>query len=313
MGFRISRVSVFWLVLAAAMFVASVVITLTVTWTEGGLLERGQNDPGGHAVQIISIYEPGATAQGVSRYYVNYGETADGEKGLITFLIPPSATPVLLLTNLVDDRGCSSPRSADSWAEHEAYGGGVNVDTARFDSSDAGAELYLVRPVPSDFSTQVICRVRPVSRPETFTSRILPVKHYSPKDDPAYQEIPRILAGLDTDIADALAGLDPLPSILVNFSNIAGARDMRFVGGYEPEGEYAHESKRRLVAGQYAWVMWDDLYRQQMRDILLIVIGTLIGIGVTVMIEGLRPMIEHFGRDRPRAEKPAQGPADDSP
>ena len=45
-----------------------------------------------------------------------------------------------------------------------------------------------------------------------------------------------------------------------------------------------------------------------MRDIALIVIGTLIGIGVTVMIEGLRPFIESLGKPPPPEKKSGDPP-----
>lgn len=299
----ISRVSAFWLLLAVAMFIVTVAITGMITWTEGGLLERGEADAGDHPVQLISIYEPVGAQETSPRYYVNYGENAAGSEGVITFFIPPSAEPILVVNNLVNERGCSSPRSADSWAEHEAEGGGVNVEVARYNSSTASSGLYIVRPQPSEYRTQVFCRVHPASRSETYTGRVLPLMHYSPADDPVYQDMPSMLELADIDARAALAGAAPLRTILVNFSNIPGARDMRFLGGFEPEDEYAHETKRLLVPGQYSWVMWDDIYRQQMRDILLIVIGTLIGIGVTVMIEGVRPMIEGMDK-RDKAAPP---------
>lgn len=314
MAFRIGRASIRWLIVAGVATAVAVILTMAITWTEGGLLERGQNDSGGHPVQIMSIYEPDATRESAGNYYVNYGETADGSEGLITFFVPPSATPVLVVSRLVDDKGCSSIRTADDDSAHRAYGGGVNVEITRFDTSSEGEVVHVVRPSPSAFRTTVACRVRPASRSDTFTSRILPVKHYAPARDPAYRDVPQLLEMTDPGIRAALDGAEPLPTLLANFSNIPGARGLRFVGGFDPEGEYSHESKRVIVAGEFAWVMWDDIYRQQTRDILLIVIGTMIGIAVTVLIEGLRPIIERADAPRAPDAPPASPPASsDSP
>jgi hypothetical protein len=311
MAFGIGRASVRWLIVAGGASAVAVILTMAITWTEGGLLERGQNDSGGHPVQLISIYERGATRESAEDYYINYGETADGSEGLITFFVPPSAQPVLVLSRLVDDKGCSSLRTADDDSAHSAYGGGINVEIARHDTSSEGEVVHVVRPTPSDFRTTVSCRVRPATRSDTFTSRILPIKHYAPARDPAFRDFPQLLATIDPDITAALAGADPLPTQLINFSNIPGARSLRFIGGFDPEGEYAHESKRLVVAGEFSWVMWDDIYRQQTRDILLIVIGTLIGIAVTVLIEGLRPIIERA--DKPHAPDTPAAPPPASP
>ena len=49
-------------------------------------------------------------------------------------------------------------------------------------------------------------------------------------------------------------------------------------GGFAATDADAPETRRPFVPDDPIWVSWDDLYSQQMRDIALIFIGTLIGI-----------------------------------
>ena len=50
-------------------------------------------------------------------------------------------------------------------------------------------------------------------------------------------------------------------------------------------------------------VSWKNLYFEQMRDIILIVIGSLIALGVTVLIEAMRPYIEMLGEKATKKEQ----------
>ncbi len=74
-------------------------------------------------------------------------------------------------------------------------------------------------------------------------------------------------------------------------------------GGFAATDADAPETRRPFVPDDPIWVSWDDLYSQQMRDIALIFIGTLIGIGVTVMIKGLRPLSSKVFASRLRSRK----------
>ena len=313
MKFRWSRTSIAWLCMAGAMYAVAITLTMIITGTQGGLLERGQNDGGDRPVQIASIYEPGATRESADAYYLNYGENASGSEGVLTFVIPAGAKPMLVVSGLLDDNDCTSPRSADSRSESDAYGGGAFVTITKLHSQIFNTWLYFVTPTPSDREENVTCRVRPQGQSETFTSRVLTFLHYAPDRTSTFAFADRLTATDKEDdtaeVANPLLSLDPLPRMRTNFSNIPGSRDIHFLGGFEATDAYAPETKRLLVPGEYIWVFWDDLYSQQMRDIALIVIGTLIGIGVTVMIEGLRPFIESLGKQNQPEKKSDAPPA----
>ena len=314
MKFRWSRTSIAWLCMAGAMYAAAIALTVIITGTQGGLLERGQGEDGGNRpVQCAAIYEPGATRESAEGYYLNYAEKASGSEAVLTFVIPAGAKPVLVVSGLLDDNDCTSPRSADSQSESDAYGGGANVTFNKLYSHLEHAWLHFVTPVPSEYETKVTCRVRPQTQAETFTSRVLTFTHYGPDYASDFPFADRLtLTDKDDDkneVANPLQSLQPLPRMRTNFSNIPGARDIHFLGGFEASDAYAPETKRLLVPGEYIWVFWDDLYSQQMRDIALIVIGTLIGIGVTVMIEGLRPFIESLGKQNQPEKKSDAPPA----
>ena len=316
MKFRWSRTSIAWLCMAGAMYVLAIGLTLMITATRGGLLERGDNDGGRRPLQIASIYEPGATRESADAYYLNYGENASGSEAVLTFVIPAGAMPMLVVCGLLNDNDCTSPRSADSRAESDANGGGAFVTITKLHSQIFNRWLYFVTPTPSDREENVTCRVRPQGQSETFTSRVLTFMHYAPDRTSTFAFADRLTTtdkeGDKADVANPLQGLDPLPRMRTNFSNIPGSRDIHFLGGFEATDAYAPETKRLLVPGEPIWVSWDDLYSQQMRDIALIVIGTLIGIGVTVMIEGLRPFIESLGKPPP-LEKKSDDPAHEPP
>ena len=50
-------------------------------------------------------------------------------------------------------------------------------------------------------------------------------------------------------------------------------------------------STRQYRKNSQLVVQWIDFYSEQFRDLMLIVIGSLIAIGATTLIEGLRPLI----------------------
>ena len=316
MKFRWSRTSIAWLCMAVAMYAVAIGLTVMITATQGGLLERGQNDGGERPVQIAAIYEQGATRESADGYYLNYGENASGSEAVLTFVIPAGAKPILVVSGLLDDNDCTSPRSADSRMESDANGGGAFVTISKLHSQIFNAWLYFVTPAPSDREENVTCRVRPQVQSETFTSRVLTFMHYAPDRTSTFAFADRFTAtdkeDDKADVANPLLGVDPLPRMRTNFSNIPGSRDIHFLGGFEATDAYAPETKRLLVPGEYIWVFWDDLYSQQMRDIALIVIGTLIGIGVTVMIEGLRPFIESLGKQNQPEKNSGEPPAHSS-
>ncbi|HEX7895121.1 MAG TPA: hypothetical protein VF447_13080, partial [Terriglobales bacterium] len=63
-------------------------------------------------------------------------------------------------------------------------------------------------------------------------------------------------------------------------------------GGYEDQKVNSSESSRKFTPGDMVTVVWSDVNSEQERDLVLIVIGTLIGVGVAMFVEALRLTME---------------------
>ena len=98
-------------------------------------------------------------------------------------------------------------------------------------------------------------------------------------------------------LVDGLRTLTQVKKLELRFS-ILGAEQFKFSDGsrspdkYEPDSVY-------VAPGTFLSISWRDTRREQIRDLLLIVIGTLLGLAVTTLIEALRVLVD-------RAEKQAR-------
>jgi hypothetical protein len=274
-----NRVSIIWLMVAALSFAVAIALTAMVTsvsgrWPIGD--ERFQSD---QPIQVLSIFAENPTAELGRAIAITYSERRSSDEARITMSFPAGTVARIVLNGIESPKSCSSPRSADQVMEDDAIGGGLNVEVTMLADDLYGSRLAVAAPAPSEFPFYVTCSVARTSTMRTFTSRTM-----------RWDVI---------DFADVvytrpaeLAGLAPLPAMILDFWGIAGAEDFRFSNGFEMPELNNYEAKRVVLPGAFMTVTWNDIFQQQFRDILLIVIGTLIGIGVTVAIEGLRPLIE---------------------
>jgi len=279
-----SRTSLAWFVIAGLAFAVAVSLTMAVTWVDGGVLERGRSGGGMRHFQHLGVFVPSDTEDDLEAFYVLYSEYVGDGEAMAMFSVPGEDVAVLLVSGLAGRNACLIDQTVRpplvprkllirpvSWA-------GI-------------PDLYAVL-VPAGETQIVECRMTGRSLPWSFTTRRLSIAY--PSD--------QIFADLVSDPSDpvdqafnqavANADLQGVTGLKFDLNDIEGAANMRFAGSFETGDLIVGGTWRLLTPGEFMDVSWDDIYRQQFRDILLIVIGTLIGIGVTVMIEGLRPLIE---------------------
>jgi hypothetical protein len=294
MAIRIRRSSVIWLAIAAVMFVLSFIFTMMVTWVghEDDSFEK-PSEAKPRPDQIVSIFR--ITPNGNKPYVTNYIAAPHGGTDTIDINVVAEDAPVILINNLADAKSCfmldprgpmdQKPAKGDDRMSVQAFHSDIRNQrvfrlTPHFGSLDRG--VYIVR-----------CKVKSVVEYETFTDRSVELSAYNPFWPQACAR-PLAPNARDCD-RELLDGLEPrmMPTYVdFNFSRMRGIDNLHYSGGYQDEHAEGREFDRGLGIGRRMFVLWEDIYRQQLRDTLLIIIGTLIGIGVTVLIEGIRPYLE---------------------
>jgi hypothetical protein len=296
MAIRIKRASMVWLAIAAVMFALSFIFTAMVTWVGHEEPFEKASKHEGRPIQLVSVFR--ITPRGNQPYMASFVANPHGGVDMIEIGVFAEDSPVILLNNLVDAKSCAmlergaprdqKPKKNDSRLTVEPFHSDMTNQrifrlTPRFGSLDVG--IYDIR-----------CNIRSTVKYETFTDRGVELNAYNPFFD---RVCARPLAPNAPDCdRELLDGLDPrMLSAFVdlNFSRMRGINNLHYSGGYEDQHAEGREYDRGLANGRVMFVYWEDVYRQQLRDTLLIVIGTLIGIGVTVLIEGIRPYLESLG------------------
>ena len=133
------------------------------------------------------------------------------------------------------------------------------------------------------------CRVTPTYARLTFIRRQLDFLFLEPGH--AHTITAALSAGLLDVPASTFHGYAPPASIALDMS-IQGADQTSFMGGRRDDTLADPDTTRVLNAGDSATTTWTDLSREQLRDVLLVIIGTLIAIGVTSLVEALRPLVD---------------------
>jgi hypothetical protein len=264
------------------MFVAAALLTMWITEVEGRLPFGTPNatidlkNP--LPIQSAAIYVDRPSVELARQISVSYDTLRAGGAAVTLFFPGGDFKARILIDQLGSAKSCTSPRTADEVLQSDIQGGGIHVSTAAHDTRTTPS-LYLVEVDPSASQYYVRCEVASVATRHTFTKRAVEVQFVLA--DPFYPETSKVLTGFV-----------PLPGLLFAFGSIEGAENFSFLGGYPERDILDAESSRALAPGAITTAVWSDVYREQIRDIILVVIGTLIGIGVTMLIEGLRPLIE---------------------
>lgn len=283
MAFRVRVSSLVWLGIGAVMFGVAVWLTDTVTRLEPDPIANNTYRPDKMPFQMASVF----TGQPVDpydayEYMVSYADSGRPGQANITFFVRPADDPIILLSSRTDPPECYliDRFFADDPPRSESLGADI------LDDDQNNQKVYRLRPVWPDPEAEqqiVRCYTPSLARYESFTSRVV---------DVFFDDIPPP----DAEYAHVV------PRLLYRFSGIVQARNLSFRGGIElQEGRDARETSRFLEANAMMSVQWEQAGRQSLRDTLLIVIGTLIGIGVTVMIEAVKPYLEALEKPRPQA------------
>jgi hypothetical protein len=225
-------------------------------------------------------------------YTVSYADSDRPGRVNITFFVHPPDQPIILLASRTDPPECYL--ISEFFAEDPPPSQTIAADI--LNDIENNQKVYQLRPVWQDASAEeqiVRCYTPSLTRHVSFTGRAADF-YFNDRPPP--------------DAPNAVA----VPRLLFRFSGIAQARDLSFRGGVDlQEGRDARETSRFLNADTVMSVHWEQAGQQSLRDTLLIVIGTLIGIGVTVLIEAVKPYLEALERPRAsmvakREERPAE-------
>ena len=316
MAIRIRRSSMVWLAIAVVMFVLAFVFTAMVTWVghdDNIFAKPGETKA--RPAQLTSVFR--ITPRGNQSYMTSFIANPHGGSDTIDVNVIAEDAPVILVNNLVNDRACFvlDPRGPvdqkrpkdDGMLSIEGFHSSLRNErvyrlTPHFGSADRG--FYTIR-----------CKVKSMVKYETFTDRSIELVAFNPF---SYPRCERPLApnapDCDRELVDGLGPQMLSGFIDFNFSRMRGVDNLHYSGGYEDQRAEGREYDRGLGSGRRMFVLWEDVYRQQLRDTLLIVIGTLIGIGVTVLIEGIRPYLEALGEKEERSPgSPTESPPGNPP
>ncbi len=296
-----------WLAIAVVMFALSAVFTAMVTWVGHEEAFETGGKPKAQPIQLVSVFR--ITPKGNQTYMASFVANPHGGVDTIEIAVTAEDSPVILINNLPNAKSCvmfergapqdRNPKSNDGRLSVQAFHSDITNQriyrlTPRFGSLDRG--LFDIR-----------CKIRSMVKYDTFTDRGVELNAYNPFA-PLVCARPLAPNAPDCD-RDLLDGLEPRALsayVDFNFSRMRGINNIHYSGGYEDQHAEGREYDRGIANGRVMFVYWEDVYRQQLRDTLLIIIGTLIGIGVTVLIEGIRPYLEALGEKN-------SGPPDSSP
>ena len=247
-------------------------------------------------VQLTSVYFRTATPEVVTVEYRTYsplfGPNSGNHATQLTIRLPVDSEPKILINNLKNESSCFS---------------------SGFDDMKDGAHMMVTKPddytyviVPEVPVTgqvwekdyfEISCEVTPIIERETFTSK----RASFGSDDLTWE--PTLSKKY------ALEGYTSVPSLFVDVGGVEDAEDIQWEGYQDPKLLMGHGTTHVVPSGGIAVAHWKDIGREQTRDIILVIIGTLIAIGATTLIEALRPLIETVAESRKPPEikhKPAK-------
>lgn len=234
--------------------------------------------------QTVAVYASKPDADLARRTGIAYFSRNDGDNAEIAFNFPQGTVAKIVLNNVADAKGCTAIRNDPFARADSMFTGGELPVAVHSYSAMVGATYYLVDPGRPDTAFTVSCKLKNIFQHHTFTERTAAFGF----DD--------VMAGVGgmvyPGLAGGLSGFQPLPSATFNFGGIDGADQFWFYGGHQDQSLTDFESTRVLTPGQSVHLTWIDVNREQLRDVLLVVIGTLVGFAVTMFIEAIRPWID---------------------
>jgi len=301
----------FWMAVAVALFIGSGWFTLKITSVEGrsptdifnpnyGRDKDGNPLPDEFHGQLIGVLTPIAAYNGAGVHvdYITrgYGDTDVKAHKAAQIVITGNKAQALriILNNVRSD------------AQHYDCNADVApLDPASIDSGKDGGRRYfnprkvvvgkrefriMTFPATAD-GVLVKCWLVPDVGSETFTRRWTEIANLIPGLPLTFD--PTMDASDETYAEKGVSYNDYVPvNALTVTMRLRGAEDMSFNGGVPDGNSDQYDTTRVLSPAGYTRVSWTDTVREQLRDIYLILIGTLIAIGVTAVIEAVRPYVD---------------------
>ena len=271
-----------WSALSLVLFGTAVVLTLIVTAVYGHAPTQPATVRDSVSYLTAAILTPSWKPEDPVPDLVIEGIDGQPDWGL-EVSVPANTDVKLLVDHLVPGVPCASPRSADEIVREDAYHKGIHA-TAQVYWTDArtGNTTYLVSIDPGEGPRRIHCEVRALAEPVTYTRRELAVSSLTMASlfGDAQQ---KMLQGYDTKSPVRLA------------IGLHGAENFIFSRYYESGRFLQAPSAAYVPQDAVITASWSNVYVEEMRDIILIVIGSLIALAVTVLIEAMRPSIELLG------------------
>lgn len=277
------RSSIVWLGVALVTFAAAVALTAVVTGSGEERTEAAAGEPWPTQILAIRVGGEGPLPEGPAEVTV--------APGTVSIALPPGRPVKVLLNNLDPGTPCTIVKRDPSLGLPLETAEGIAIapvgDFGQAFTALAGSLGVVSVPPQEGADVSLDCTVQTEPTELTFTKRAAEL--WNTWD--FSQVLPAVM------LPEALqpeAGFSTLPGgYLVEFA-IDDADAMTFYGGTARADTAGRETRRIVPPDAAVRVQWDSLFREGRRDIILIIIGTLIGIGVTVLIEGIRPYIERL-------------------
>jgi hypothetical protein len=308
---------VVWSALSVIVFLCAAMLTAWITRVDETLpFEPRHYKPLTH-IQKFAVFIP-KTLTELRSVIVEFYSSSAGDS--LYFTVPGDMKATLLASSLRTDKDhpkepCTARSESPEygWSEANFY---VTQPVVHFTTmrTTHGLEVGVFDLKSSSQPIHVVCQIEPLVQVHTFTKRtaafdfigtseMAPLGNPYPRS-PEEAEPPR--PNPFEDYSQLQAGVTLV--IAVEGENFS------FDAGFKADDTARPEESRKLVGPTLVHVQWLDVYQEQFRDIILVVIGALIGIGATMLIEALRPLIDRAieRRDSSRAgkkvEQASEGP-----
>jgi hypothetical protein len=225
-------------------------------------------------IQIVSVLVPADAPDSVEAVEVRYFEPVWSRGAFLEFKVPKDAVFKLML-NRMSFPQCqgTGPRPGSP---------SVPMDATRYDSGFYGGETYLVSVPAPPFEISVSCPIISNTHSHTFATKSARFRFLGDKD--LQLAVPR-------EVRTAVSGYRSAAGMLLDMGSVFGAEKFSFDRGYQEQSLAGFEATRIVPPNVTITASWTDSFSEQYRDIILVLIGTFIGICVTMLIEGLRPVI----------------------
>jgi hypothetical protein len=282
----------FWLLLSVCMFAIGAMLTAQVTMVNGRpafVSSKMDYHSSNGDVQQISIYTKDTSEELRDQIRVAYFSDHDGSHPYFRVYLPAEVDSKILVDHLRDPNSCTATGAHDP---DDTLAGGPPVRVGMSEFSNIHDQIELT-PEKAKSPISVRCTVGSVAAGHTFTERNATFS-FNGKDASEFLWI-----------TPDLKGYLPLSKEVMDFEWIDGADEFKFFGGYEDRKEVSAESVRVLEPDQMVTVTWTDVTREQLRDLILVLIGTVIGIAVTMLIEALRLILDAKHLFGPKAKRSA--------